>query len=102
MPPETIPTGVPLKQAPLWEEGETPDEDLDPVFDEAVEVVREMRRASISLLQRRLRIGYTRAARLVDQLQAAGIIGPAKSGSQAREVLDYGGLTSEEPAGTST
>ncbi|MFN2147382.1 MAG: DNA translocase FtsK [Anaerolineales bacterium] len=86
------PPGVPLKQAPLWEEGAETDEELDPVFDEAVEIVREMRRASISLLQRRLRIGYTRAARLVDQLEEQGIIGPAQSGSQPREVLDYGEL----------
>ncbi len=55
-----------------------------------------MRRASISLLQRRLRIGYTRAARLVDQLEKNGIIGPEPGGSQAREVLDYGDLASVE------
>ncbi|NIS82355.1 MAG: hypothetical protein GTO14_19595 [Anaerolineales bacterium] len=89
-PVETIPQGAPLRQAPLWLEEAPPDDDVDPVFDEAVEVVRGMRRASISLLQRRLRIGYTRAARLVDQLEARGVIGPAKRGSQAREVLDYG------------
>jgi S-DNA-T family DNA segregation ATPase FtsK/SpoIIIE len=90
------PTGIPLKQVPLWEEGAEPDDDLDPVFDEAVEIVREMRRASISLLQRRLRIGYTRAARLVDQLEEQGIIGPAQSGSQPREVIDYGDLSGPE------
>jgi S-DNA-T family DNA segregation ATPase FtsK/SpoIIIE len=39
-----------------------------------------------------MRIGYTRSARLIDQLEANGIIGPAKEGSQAREVLDYGAL----------
>jgi S-DNA-T family DNA segregation ATPase FtsK/SpoIIIE len=97
-PIEVIPPGAELKQAPLWEEMAELDDDVDPIFDEAVEVVREMRRASISLLQRRLRIGYTRAARLVDQLEERGIIGPAQSGSQPREVLDYGELTtSEEP-----
>ena len=90
------PQGIPLKQAPLWEEGAEQDDDLDPVFDEAVEIVREMRRASISLLQRRLRIGYTRAARLVDQLEERGIIGPAQSGSQPREVIDYGDVTGIE------
>jgi S-DNA-T family DNA segregation ATPase FtsK/SpoIIIE len=95
-PVEVIPPGAELKQAPLWEEMGELDEELDPVFDEAVGVVREMRRASISLLQRRLRIGYTRAARLVDQLEERGIIGPAQSGSQPREVLDYGELTSPE------
>jgi S-DNA-T family DNA segregation ATPase FtsK/SpoIIIE len=95
-PVEVIPLGAELKQAPLWEEMGELDDELDPVFDEAVTVVREMRRASISLLQRRLRIGYTRAARLVDQLEERGIIGPAQSGSQPREVLDYGELSSPE------
>jgi S-DNA-T family DNA segregation ATPase FtsK/SpoIIIE len=42
------------------------------------------------MLQRKLRIGYTRAARLVDQLEEEGIIGPAQATSQVREVLDYG------------
>lgn len=91
-----IPAGAPLKQAPLWEELAAEDEDLDPLFDEAVSIVRGMRRASISLLQRRMRIGYTRSARLVDQLQERGIVGPAKEGSQAREVLDYGDLGGED------
>jgi S-DNA-T family DNA segregation ATPase FtsK/SpoIIIE len=90
---ESIPSGVPLKQVPMWTEDADLDADLDPIFAEAVQVVREMRRASISLLQRRLRIGYTRAARLVDQLEEQGIIGPAQSGSQPREVIDYGSLS---------
>lgn len=95
-PVESVPSGVPLTQVPMWnEEGES-DADLDPIFAEAVQVVREMRRASISLLQRRLRIGYTRAARLVDQLEEQGIIGPAQSGSQPREVLDYGSLSESD------
>jgi S-DNA-T family DNA segregation ATPase FtsK/SpoIIIE len=64
-----------------------------------VQIVREMRRASISLLQRRLRIGYTRAARLVDQLEQQEIIGPAQSGSQPREVLDYGVLSETDLEG---
>jgi len=87
---EAVPAGVPLRQAPLWEMDEAEEDDGDALFEQAVEVVRSMRRASISLLQRRLRIGYTRAARLVDQLEEQGIIGPAQHGSQAREVLDYG------------
>ncbi len=89
-PVETIPPGSDLQQAPLWQELEKEDQDRDELYDEAVTIVREMRRASISLLQRRLRIGYTRAARLVDQLEVDGIIGPAQRGSQPREVLDYG------------
>ncbi|HET7011504.1 MAG TPA: DNA translocase FtsK 4TM domain-containing protein [Anaerolineales bacterium] len=96
VPAESIPSGVPLKQGALWDEMAAEDEDTDTLFDEAVEIVRRMRRASISLLQRRLRIGYTRAARLVDQLEERGIIGQAQSGSQAREVLDYGELPARE------
>jgi len=87
---ETLPAGLPLKQVPLWEEMEMDEEGADVLFDEAVVIVREMRRASISLLQRRMRIGYTRSARLIDQLEERGIIGPATGGSQPREVLDYG------------
>jgi S-DNA-T family DNA segregation ATPase FtsK/SpoIIIE len=91
--------GGPLKQAPLWDELEAEaEEGVDPLYDEAVRVVRGMRRASISLLQRRLRIGYTRSARLVDMLEERRIIGPAKEGSQAREVLDYGNLEEEPQA----
>ena len=49
-----------------------------------------MKKASISLLQRRLRIGYTRAARLIDVLEEKGIIGPAESGAKPREVINFG------------
>jgi S-DNA-T family DNA segregation ATPase FtsK/SpoIIIE len=95
-PAVTIPHATALQQAPLWETVETTDGEVDELFDEAVEVVRRMRRASISLLQRHLRIGYTRSARLIDQLEARGIVGPAQSGSLAREVLDYGELPQVE------
>jgi S-DNA-T family DNA segregation ATPase FtsK/SpoIIIE len=88
--PEEIPLDKPLKQSSLWDEGAPEDEDMDPLFDEAVAVVREERRASVSLLQRRLRIGYTRSARLVDYMEALGIVGPDLGGSKGREVLDYG------------
>lgn len=88
-PVAVIPQGADLEQGSLWEEVAA-QEDLDPIFDEAVQIVREAHKASISMLQRRLRIGYTRAARVVDQMEAMGIIGPAQSGSQPREVLDYG------------
>jgi S-DNA-T family DNA segregation ATPase FtsK/SpoIIIE len=94
MPAETVPAGAPLRQAPLWGE-ELAEEDGDALLDQAIRIVREMRRASISLLQRRLRIGYTRAARLIDDLETRGIVGPAQHGSQAREVLDYGALAAE-------
>ncbi len=59
----------------------------DALFDDAVAVVQEAGRASTSLLQRRLRIGYTRAARLIDMLEEEGIVGPDLGGSRGREVL---------------
>jgi S-DNA-T family DNA segregation ATPase FtsK/SpoIIIE len=59
--------------------------DLDPLFDEAAHMVVQFQQGSASLLQRRLKLGYNRAGRLVDQLEAAGIIGPFE-GSKAREV----------------
>jgi S-DNA-T family DNA segregation ATPase FtsK/SpoIIIE len=58
----------------------------DPLFDQAVTIIVETRRGSVSLLQRRLEVGYSRASRLIDQMAAAGIVGEYK-GSQAREVL---------------
>jgi S-DNA-T family DNA segregation ATPase FtsK/SpoIIIE len=88
---ETLtPGGPPTKQPPLWEElreAEMKAEGEDDLYEEAIRVVREMRKASITLLQRRLRIGYTRSARLIDLLEEKGIVGPAKSGAQQREVL---------------
>jgi S-DNA-T family DNA segregation ATPase FtsK/SpoIIIE len=63
----------------------------DELFNQAVEVVLQSRRGSVSLLQRRLTIGYSRASRLIEEMAAAGIVGEYK-GSQAREVL----LTDEE------
>jgi S-DNA-T family DNA segregation ATPase FtsK/SpoIIIE len=59
----------------------------DAMYEEAVEMVRRLNKASVSLLQRRLRIGYTRAARLIDVMEERGIIGPATEGSKPREVL---------------
>jgi S-DNA-T family DNA segregation ATPase FtsK/SpoIIIE len=58
----------------------------DPLFEDAVRIILESRRGSVSLLQRRLTVGYSRASRLIDQMAAAGIVGEYK-GSQAREVL---------------
>jgi S-DNA-T family DNA segregation ATPase FtsK/SpoIIIE len=58
----------------------------DEMFDEAARVIVRHQQGSVSLLQRRLSIGYSRAARLVDQLEDAGIVGPF-DGSKAREVL---------------
>jgi DNA segregation ATPase FtsK/SpoIIIE, S-DNA-T family len=58
----------------------------DDMFRDAVRVVIEGRKASTSLLQRRLRIGYARAARIIEEMEEQGIIGPA-DGSRPREVL---------------
>ena len=58
----------------------------DPLYDEAVKIVTESRRASVSGVQRRLRIGYNRAARLVEEMEAAGVVGPLQSNG-SREVL---------------
>ncbi|MEK7061217.1 MAG: DNA translocase FtsK [Patescibacteria group bacterium] len=62
------------------------DGEIDDLFRKAVEVVCQYDRASASLLQRRLSIGYARAARIIDQLEGAGVVGPAE-GSKPREVL---------------
>jgi S-DNA-T family DNA segregation ATPase FtsK/SpoIIIE len=67
-------------------EGEEFDGSEDPVYQEAVRVVVEMGKASTSTLQRRLRLGYGRAARILDMMQREGIIGPP-DGSRPREVL---------------
>ena len=61
-------------------------EDADPMFDDAVRLVFEFGKASTSLLQRRLRIGYGRAAHLVDMMERDGLVGPA-DGSKPRELL---------------
>ena len=77
---------------PEWNlDNDTADEfDLDDdLLDKAEEIVRDYGRASISLLQRRLKIGYSRAARLIDLLEEQGIIGQSE-GSKGREVLDNG------------
>ncbi len=65
---------------------EVSDSDLDDLFNEAVELVLETDKASASFLQRRLEVGYARAARLLDQMESRGIVGPAK-GSKPREIF---------------
>ncbi|MNP53651.1 DNA translocase SpoIIIE [compost metagenome] len=72
---------------PEVDEG-APDQDeiLDELYDNAVQIVLEAKQASVSLLQRRMRVGYTRAARLIDSMEARGIVGPYE-GSKPREVL---------------
>jgi len=94
-------------QRPLWEDvvaesKKQPKRDV--LYDEAVRVVQESGRASVSLLQRRLQIGYTRAARLIDQLEEAGVVGPDLGGSRGREVFvtsptESAPVVGEEPEG---
>ncbi len=61
--------------------------DRDGLVEQAIKIVQQSQRASASLLQRRLRIGYPRAARLIDELEEMGIIGPSQVGGRDREVL---------------
>ena len=60
--------------------------DVDPMFEDAARVIVRHQQGSVSLLQRKLKLGYSRAARIVDQLEEAGIVGP-NDGSKARQVL---------------
>ena len=64
----------------------TPEDDADELLPAAVEVVLETGQASVSMLQRRLKLGYSRAARLVDQMEERGIVGPFE-GSKPRQLL---------------
>ena len=66
--------------------GDDADAEQDPLYDQAVQVVMETRKASISGVQRRLKIGYNRAARMVESMEAAGLVGPLQSNG-AREIL---------------
>jgi S-DNA-T family DNA segregation ATPase FtsK/SpoIIIE len=62
------------------------DAEQDPLYDQAVQVVMDTRKASISGVQRRLKIGYNRAARMVESMEAAGLVGPLQSNG-TREIL---------------
>ena len=88
-PVDALPSNVPLKQVPMFEDM-TPEEQGDPLMHEAIDLVRREGRASVSMLQRRLRIGYTRAARLVDEMEDKKIVGPPQDATGVRPVLDYG------------
>jgi S-DNA-T family DNA segregation ATPase FtsK/SpoIIIE len=74
-----------------WEElVASTDEDTDDLVQKAVALVKRSQRASASFLQRRLRIGYPRAARLLDELETMGVVGPAQGGGKERDVLVSG------------
>ena len=67
----------------IFKTGIDEDEDL---IQQCIEVIRSEQKASVSLLQRRLRLGYTRAARIMDELESRGIVGPGK-GAEPRDIL---------------
>jgi S-DNA-T family DNA segregation ATPase FtsK/SpoIIIE len=76
------------KEPPPWETILSESEDgEDSLVEQAIEVVRHSQHASASLLQRRLRVGYPRAARLLDQLEELGVVGPSLGGGRERDVL---------------
>lgn len=75
---------VPPWEKLLQEPGENEDDGL---VEQAISIVRSSQRASASLLQRRLRVGYPRAARLLDQLEEMGVVGPSQGGGKERDVL---------------
>jgi S-DNA-T family DNA segregation ATPase FtsK/SpoIIIE len=68
------------------DEGEDVTEEDEELVEKCLEIIRQEKRASTSLLQRRLRLGYTRAARIVDILEQRGILGPGE-GAKPREIL---------------
>jgi len=82
-------SGHKVDDVPPWEKLlQEPDENEDDsLIEQAVSIVRSSQRASASLIQRRLRIGYPRAARLLDQLEEMGVVGPSQGGGKERDVL---------------
>ncbi|HYO87992.1 MAG TPA: DNA translocase FtsK, partial [Candidatus Limnocylindrales bacterium] len=69
------------------DDGDDNEDSDDVLYEQAVETVRRLNKASVSLLQRRLRIGYTRAARMIDLMEERGVVGPAVEGAKPRDVL---------------
>ena len=93
-PGSPLPAGAQLVQRPLWDEmqaAETVAAAQDQLLDQAIALVREHNRASISLLQRKLRIGYMRASRLIDTMEDMDVVSPAQGGGRGREVLGADG-----------
>jgi len=75
-------TGIPG----LDDEGSDSDDAMDPLYDQAVAIVTETRKASISYVQRRLKIGYNRAARMIEEMESSGVVSGVQSNG-SREVL---------------
>ena len=87
--PEKLSDGIVFS---LDDEASLLEEDQDPRYEEARQVVLEFRQASTSFLQRRMGLGYSRAAKIIDCLEKAGVIGP-KDGSKPREILVSGNIS---------
>ena len=92
--PQKVFPAATLTQVPLFDEAPDPNE--DPLLKEAIQIIRDEERASISMLQRKLRIGYTRAARLVDRMEELEIVGKPEGGTGVRPVIDFGDENPEE------
>jgi S-DNA-T family DNA segregation ATPase FtsK/SpoIIIE len=80
-------SGVPLKQVPMFEDM-SPASNEDPLLKDSIDIIRKEGKASVSMLQRKLRIGYTRASRLMDSLEEKGIVAPPDGMSQVRRVIE--------------
>jgi DNA segregation ATPase FtsK/SpoIIIE, S-DNA-T family len=82
---------LPVDDVAPWEKllSEPDENEDDGLIEQAISIVRGSGRASASLLQRRLRIGYPRAARLLDQLEETGVVGPSQGGGKEREVMPF-------------
>jgi len=89
---EKVPPGE-QEEVPPWDASIAVAEQ-DPLLEEAIALVQQTGAASASFLQRRMRIGYPRASRLIDQMEEMGIIGPPATGGRRREVLLEAGATS--------
>jgi S-DNA-T family DNA segregation ATPase FtsK/SpoIIIE len=97
--PEAIEPGK-VVQKPLWDKGGAEEPAVqyeDELLPEVVDLVLKENRASISLMQRKLRIGYTRAARIMDILEQHEVVGPQPSGGKARDVFPEAARTMLEP-----
>ena len=98
---ETVPASK-LVQRPLWEEMREQEKKVefeDELLPDVVDLVLRENRASISLMQRKLRIGYTRAARIMDILEQHNVVGPQPSGGKAREVFPGAARALLQPEG---
>ena len=73
--------------APPTTTEQTDEDDYDDLWDDALKIVTDTRQASISMLQRRLRVGYNRAARMIEKMEQEGIVGPSDGSGKPREVL---------------